>query len=461
MPDNSIGQRKTTNQERSAKPNLLNRFFYIIDRHPLYMLGLILIIGLLVSLVVTMVTPPLLTSGENETWWNIILNLIQGHGYSLCIPRYFPFCGPANQITAMREPLPVFVFAGVALLSGESLWAATFVELIIFLAVLVAIYFLTHEWTKDSRPALLAAFLWAGYIPAIRRITQVSGDLLGALAVTIGILFTMRARHSNRARDWLIAGIGFGLGINSRSAILFIPIILIGGQMFELWAGYIQLQNFARSVSILSGVVLLIMAPWLIRNSIVLGSPVIGSSLVGYNLYRHNAIIGSENYLRYVGADEALTETQMLVANRPDLSGLENEGQMNRVYLDESLKVIKAYPVRYLLLSAYRFFPLWFNWGYAEAYGQPTSIKGYIVMVLQALLLILTIIGIRENFRNTWSLWGSIAIISLAHMAVNSQLLYLIPVMPIVISLSGAGGCYLLNKLSRIRRRKQASHHPA
>jgi hypothetical protein len=120
---------------------------------------------------------------------------------------------------------------------------------------------------------------------------------------------------------------------------------------------------------------------------------------------------------------------------------------MDRVYRAEGLKVIRAHPVQYALLSAYRFLPLWFNWGYFEAYGAHTSREDHFIMILQAVILTLALVGLRGNLRRTWPLWGSIAALTLIYMAVDAQLLYLIPVMPLVLSLSAAGGAGLLGKV--------------
>ena len=433
-------------QARASTPGLLGRWLTFLDSHPLRVLTLILVLGIVLSLALNLESlPPSQNAGENDTWWSIALNLAHGQGYSLCLTRYFPFCGSSNQVTAAREPLPVLLFAGVARLSGGSLWAATVVEWIIYLAVLVVIYFLTREWAS-TRAALLAAFLWAVYIPALELIPQVSGDLLAALLVSLGILFTLRARRNRGIRDWLIAGASLGLAAITRSGTLVVPAVVIGGVLLEAWRERLRLREILSPVLILSSLVVLFLAPWLIRNEIAFGRPIFGSSLVGYNMYRHNYMLGTGNYFRYVGGKEGLMAIDALVARRTDLRGTENEAQMDAVYRGEALKIIRAHPVQYALLSAYRFLPLWFNWGYYESYGVRTSREDHFIMVYQAILLILALIGLRGNIRRTWPLWGGVLVLSLIYMAVDSQLLYLMPVMPLLISLSAAGGSRLLGK---------------
>jgi 4-amino-4-deoxy-L-arabinose transferase-like glycosyltransferase len=425
----------------------LDRCLSSIDAYPLHALGLIIVLAMAFSLFLNRnELPPVVDAGENDTWWAIALNLAHGDGYSLCLTRYFPFCGPSNQATAAREPFPVLLFSGVALLSGESLWAAVAAELFIYLSTLVAVYFLTREWA-GARVALLAAGLWAAYIPAHELISQVSGDLLAALLVCIGILFTMRARQNRNSRDWFIAGTSLGLAVVTRSGTLVIAAVVIGGVVLESWQQRLHLNEILAPVLILSGLVILFMSPWLIRNKIVLGRPVLGSSLIGYNLYRHNYMIGTRDYLRHVGGAEGLAATNALLSRRTDLKGIENEAQMDLIYRDEAIALIRTHPKQYVFLSAYRFLPLWFNWGYSEAYGRITSQTDYIIMIVQGILLILALFGLRPASWRTWPLWGSILAICFLYMAVDARLLYLTPVMPLVISLSAGGGIFLLGKL--------------
>jgi len=214
--------------------HIVTRAGEIMDAYPIRVLGVILIFGFLISIKIILENPPSIEEGSTDSWWVIGLNVIHGRGYSLCIPRYFPFCETIIQSTASREPVPVLLFSLVAILGNDSLWMATGVELLIYLTVLVTIYLLSLEWA-NSRAALIASLFWAIYIPAINLIPQVSGDLLAAFFVTSGILFVLRSRKTDRVRDWLIAGLGLGLGVMSRSATLTIPVILIGGLIIERW----------------------------------------------------------------------------------------------------------------------------------------------------------------------------------------------------------------------------------
>jgi 4-amino-4-deoxy-L-arabinose transferase-like glycosyltransferase len=372
----------------------------------------------------------------------ISLNLIHGHGYSLCLTQYFPFCGSDNQMTAMREPVPVLLFALVAWIGNESLWIAGITEALVYLVIILAVYYLTREWA-DARSAIIASFLWAIYLPALELLPQVSGDLLAALCTTLGILFTLRGSKTLQILDWLLAGLFLGLAILSRSATLVIALLVIGGQLIEAWHRRLRAKELIRPAGLLFGLVMLMMGLWVARNDVSLGRPIIGSSLTGYNLYRHNYMIDEIHYFRYVGQEEGLRAIEDLISRHPELRGDENEAEMDLIYRNEALGIIKSHPKQYILLSAYRFFPLWFDWKIAESYGRKTNRYGYLIMVVQAMLLILAFLGLKKRASLTWPLWGCILAISLAYLAVDARLLYVMPVMPLVMSLSAVG----INKL--------------
>lgn len=437
-------------KDRPAPHQMFTQFLDLMDLHPFQVMGIILILGVLFSIIVMINHPPSLKSGETDSWWMIALNMIHGHGYSLCLTQYFPFCGPSNQVTAMREPLPVFLFALAGWIGRDSLWAAEIVEVIIYLAIILTVYFLTREWA-GSRAAVIASFLWTIYLPALELIPQVSGDLLAALCTTISILFTMRARRTRQTRDWAVAAISLGLAILSRSATLVIAVIVIGGQILDDLHQQRQPKAILQPALLVFSLVILITAPWLIRNRVTMGRVIIGSSLTGYNLYRHNYMISAPHHFRYVGPDEGAQAIKNLISHRADLHGDENEGQMDLIYRGEALQIIKSHPIQYIFLSAYRIFPLWFDWKIAEAYGRPTNHYGYTIMFLQASLLILAFLDLRKNLNQTWPLWGSILAISAVYMAVDARLLYVMPVMPLVISLSAVGGNKVLEKILELR----------
>ena len=419
-----------------------------ISTHTYLFLTLIAVLTWLIGILVLRSTPPDLHNGETVSWWGITLNLVHGYGYSLCNQYYFPFCNASTPYTAMREPAPVLLFAGIAALFKESLMAAALTELILHIGIVIALFYLTREWAGPST-GLLAALAWALYPRAYILIPQVSGDLLAGLGVTVGIYFVMKARRTDRVRDWLLGGLALGIAVMSRSAMLMVALTVIAGCVIERRKLRGQVWNWLRPSLLVAVMVGVMMAPWLIYTDMAFGRPLVGSSLVGYNIYRHNFSVDTNNYLHYVSNGEGWAAIQALLARRTDLTGHENEAQMDVVYRQEGLRIIAANPLHYVLLPAYRFFMLWFDWQVSVGFGFLMGPTQYALAALQLVLLILAFVGLRNNLWRTWPLWVSLITVTLAYMAVDSRMLYSGPLMPLVLSLSAAGAVRVAVRFSR------------
>lgn len=445
MLDEHAGRKHSENLTLSAR-RLSDGWSAWIDAHSAHVLLSILLFALVLGAIKLRIDPPSPEFNWENRWWQIALNVARGEGYISCKPNYFPFCGPGNQVTAMREPLPVLAFALIALVTNESLPAAAAFIVFINLAIIVAVFFLTRE-LSNTRTGLLAAFLWACYLPPIRLFySQISGDLFACLGITVGLVYFLRALRSNKGREWLASGLLFGLAILSRSAVLVVAAILTMALFFWLvsrarssssgvrWIYPMILFTFAWVVMTL---------PWVIRNSIAFGRPVIGSTLSGYYLYRQNYILATDDYFRFVSGGEFEPVIANMISRRPELRGSENEAQMNEIYLQEGVQVIKAHPLRYLALSAYRFTMLWFNWRVNEVYGKANTTGGMIMVLQHVLLLVGGVVGLRGRLQQAWPIMLVVLSFSGVYMAVMAHLPYVVPVVPGLIALSAIAFTHL------------------
>ncbi len=392
-------------------------------------------------------------------WSEIARNLAEGRGYVSCEPDYFPFCAAADQVTAAREPLPVLVFAALAGLFGSLQPAGLILAWILNLLILIGTFSIARE-LGGPRPALLAGLIWALYLPAIRIFYPgITGDALATVSITGALLFFLRAAATGCSRDWIICGLCLGLSVLSRSsAIVLIPVLAICALILRRpGRGPLARSAGARlrpAVLLICASVTLLL-PWMARNYLAFDRVVIGTTLAGYNLYRHNAMLPSGDYLNYVGPEEGHRLLQDLLARRPDLKGTENEAQMDAVYRQEALRIIADHPARYLGLSAYRFVLLWFNWGVEATYGHKhADFLDIATLIQQGVLLFLGMIGAVVGGWRARPLTFSIGAFVLLHLAVMGRLYHLMPVMPLVVALGAIGAVWLL-------QRAWPARHPA
>lgn len=420
------------------------------DRRPVLALLTVLALALAIDGVRIWQEPPTATSGETAHTWPIALHLAHGRGYTACFPSYFPLCRSGDAQTAQREPLPVLVFAGLALLTGDSLLAAAIFNVGVRLAALLAIYWLTGM-VAGRRAALLAAALWAAYLPAIKLVDSISGDLFAAPWAALALGMLVRAQRRGRWRDWAAAGVCAGLGALSRSALLVLAPVCAAGALHWAWRAWaagerapLRLLRPAALVVLAAG---LTIAPWAVRNAVAFGRPIVGSTLVGYNLFRENYQLHSRNYLHYVDEPEATRAVARLMARQRTLRGTENEAQVDWLYTRAALHVIEDNPRRYLWLTAYRGLMLWFDVGVDPTDRTGTAGMGLAVVAEQAALLVMAGLGLWARWRQMWPLALSIAAICALYMAVIGMVRFLVPVMPLTIALSAAGACWTAARL--------------
>jgi 4-amino-4-deoxy-L-arabinose transferase-like glycosyltransferase len=426
---------------------VFRRLLVWVEDRPASALLLIMLLTSVLGIAQLWMHPPGFEFNWENRWWQIAVNVARGEGYVSCKTIYFPFCGPSNQVTAMREPLPVLLFAFIALLTGESLLAVAAAGVLVNMGIVLAVFFLTRE-LSNTRTGVLAALLWACYLPPLRLFySQPSGDLLATLAITSGMFHFLRARRTDRPSDWLAAGVWLGLAILSRSSALIVALVLTAGQLFwpHAESGGFQWARLriARPVAWFGLAWALTASPWFVRNYLAFDRPVIGSTLSGYYLFRQNHTLPSDNYLRFVSGGEFLPVLHQAIARRPELQGNENEAAMDQVYREEALRVIRAEPLRYVALSAYRFLMLWFDWGVKEVYRRQSTTGDYLTMIQHALLLLGGIVGLRGRWHRAWPLAAGVVAFSLIYMAVMAHLPYIVPVMPLLVALSAIAAAEL------------------
>lgn len=408
----------------------------LLLKHYKLILTLSIVLVILFGLSVMWVRPLDLTEGLNPNWWEIIHNVESGNGFKGCETSYFPGCQMTLQETAMREPLPVLLYALVARLTGNSPFALQFQQVLLNVLTLLAIFLLGKE-LRDITTGLLAAVAWATYLPVLRVEAHLNGDVLAALLVTTGVLMFLRAVKRGHVRDWIGFGIFFGLAILSRTATMSVTFALIWGYtLYLLWqkrkAAFTQTIPI-RNILISLGLLVFTVSPWVIRNWVVFGEPVIGTTLVGYNLYRHNADVTVEVMPHYVGSAQATVEIEKFIVEHPELLTPLNEAQVDRIYRDGAISRIVANPEEYIELFFYRFLPLWFNIGVLEQYDKSMTFLDYLIVFQQLVLLILFLYAVRKGDWFSKLIAWSILLFVLSYMAVDSQLRYLLPVAPLVL----------------------------
>ncbi len=414
------------------------QFVDFLSSRYLFVLGLLTACAILLDVAVIAARPLDIHDGGNITWWKIIHSVENGRGFKACDESYVPNCMLTNQVTAMREPLPVLAYAVVSELTADSSFALQLLQLVFDLFILWGMFLLGQELGGRAL-GLIAALVWAVYLPTLRVEAHLNGDLLAGAFVIFGALIFTRAIKFGGLRDWIGFGVLFGMAVLSRSSTLLVALTLLGICGCS-WLFKKPLMTDGLKELLIAFVMLaLTISPWVIRNQIVFDQPIFGTTLIGYNLYRHNAMVVTEVLPHYVGSDEATREITALVERVPQLRTPINEAEVDRIFRREALKLIRAHFGEYMELVLYRFIPLWFNVGVLDQYGKSMMLLDYLVVVQQAILLVSFLVVLWKGNWLLRLLAAGVPLFILSYMAVDSQLRYLVPLMPLIIVISVVG----------------------
>ena len=375
-------------------------------------------------------------------------SVASGRGMRLC-NQYFPSCARGNDATAQVGPLPVLVLAAAMQLApSHARIAFVLVQILAGLATIACSYGLARRLHAHPGSAVLAALGLAVYPHLARLELRIGEEPLFTALLCAGMLALARHLDQRTLGTAALAGMLLGAAALCRSALVyFVPILAVALPVLRTIAKrserpaahahpppalHLALRHLACAAALCAGFAVPL-APWVARGYAAFGSFVPGGTMTGYNLYRHNHVVASPDYLRYVRGDEAADAVAALLARRTDLRGDESEAEMDRVYRTEALRIIAAHPVRYAILSAHRILPLLTEHGVSPT---PLPLVWRAIGLAHVALFALAGWVFVERRAARPAALGAVALLLgyyvAGHLLANAKLRYVVPVVPLV-----------------------------
>ena len=207
-----------------------------------------------------LITPRYVPRSDAQQYQEIAHNLATGRGFDMFFPQL------ALHPTAFRPPLYPALLAIVDALTGSSLVAGRLLSVALGLGVVA----LTMRFGRDvasRRAGVIAGVVVALYPPLLANDTVLLTEPL-SLLIMLAMLLTL---HRRRA---LLGAVLCGLLVLARPSAQGVVVVVAA---WVLWQ-----TGWKRALSFVA-VVGLVIAPWVVRNWIQLGSPVLVTSN-GFNL---------------------------------------------------------------------------------------------------------------------------------------------------------------------------------
>jgi len=189
----------------------------------------------------------------------------------------------------------------------------------------------------------------------------------------------------------------------------------------------------------------LVMAPWVIRNSLVFHEFIPGVTLVGYTFWGGTAPAGG---IRTIGS---ISDPAVPDSVRAALKQVNGELEQSHWFMREGMRVIENDPWRYARLSFRKVFQLWLNVGFDE----PPSRVSYALAAFGLASFGFAIYALRAAHPipvaapmliGLWLFW------TLANLPAPVLIRYAMPYYGLLFCYTGPGADALLSKLAGANR---------
>lgn len=351
--------------------------------------------------------------GDESAYISMALNLINGDGIKDNMGNHAMY----------NVGYPLFILAPVFFLFGENIFAARICNVLLGGIAIILCYLVAKEAGAGKIGRLTAAGILALYLPTgVYAVYILKENLMTPLMLGV-IWCTLRLAHQPSKKTAAGCGILFGLlaltgnAALSLAAAVILALILAPATTFRK----------ATFMVLIFAVAVVISAPWMIRNTFVIGSPVMNTN-GGFNLY--------------LGNNPAATGYFVSIADTPRGStwgALRKTGevQASETLKQEAIAWIKDHPVDFLTLAVKKGAYFWTP-PVHEGKGEQSSSEKiirilWLIQFIAIVIAALTTLLIKElRKKQLLILWLTICSYTAVHMLFYVIFRYREPIMPIM-----------------------------
>ena len=351
------------------------------------------------------------------------------HGLGFSSP-FAPFVGQTGP-TAWVAPVYPLIIACVTKLFGD--FSTTSVVILMslncaFSALTCIPLYLAGEATFGRRTAWFAAWAWA-LIPYFNLWHTWLWDVnLSALLLMIMFWLTVRAAESRSWRYELGLGTVAGLiAVTNPSLLSFLPVSLI----WIFWRRRHSRSGWLRPALLVGVTILVIVAPWAIRNRFAFHRWV---------FLRSN--FGAEFYLRN---KHAMTQEEWL-RGHPAINWYEGnayrqlgEIAYNHDRMEQALRTVREYPGEFAKVSLLRMVEFWTG-SLPTGYGEDAFWR-HLYLPLSVLGLAGVVLAIARGTPARWLYFGVVAVYPLVFYFTQPLTRYRFPMEPVLLLLASFAIC--------------------
>jgi 4-amino-4-deoxy-L-arabinose transferase-like glycosyltransferase len=361
-------------------------------------------------------------------------SLLDGRGYSFT-KNWYPFT-PANTPTAHWSFIYPLYLAGVYAITGYHPLAARLVQGSVGGALICFLIYLIGRRVVNEHTGLVGAGLAAVYGYFIYYNVALMTETFSIVLVLLSLHLCLEIKERPTLKRWIALGLALGLATLLRQTILiFIPFLLLW-LLWELKKEEAHWWHFAVPVVI----VMLMIAPWTIRNYLVYRGFLLLNSNAGYALYASNNTNLGTNWRNEV----------VVVPVPEELTG-QNEAELDRALTQKAVRLILEDPKRYLWLNLDKTLEYFRFWPSSDS-SRISNLNRVLSFGLYLPFMLLGLAFSGSRWRKFVSLYLFIAIHTGIHLLSWPSPRYRLPVDAVLMVFAGMALVELVKQLRTWRR---------
>jgi hypothetical protein len=272
-------------------------------------------------------------------------SLVAGQGLSS------PFGGSTGPTALLAPGYPAIIACCFRVFGSFTFAAAIAIMMLQLLFSVMTVWMIMHvaQQCFGVRAANMAGAFWALSLPLLWMPTIFWETSLSTLFLVSVVAWALRYERSPGSLLWVVMGAYCGLAVLVNPALLLALLSILG------WAAWQTRKTFRYSPFLGLLILLLVYAPWPVRNARVLHAFIPMRSTVGFELWVGNR----------AGATGFLDESQFPIFNQVEFDSYVAKGEV--AYMRDKSTLAKGYicshPLEFLRLSAVRFLRFWTGTG--------------------------------------------------------------------------------------------------
>ncbi len=318
---------------------------------------------------------------------------------------------------------PLFILAPAFFFFGENLLVARLINTLLGGVTIILCYLVAKEAGAGRSGRLMAAFIWAVYLPASVYVVYLQKENL-MIPIMLGVIWCALRLARQPSKDvTIVCGVLFGLlALTGNAGLSLVTAVVLA----------LVLSPTSKSRCVALSILMLLAAlmicgPWIIRNMNVIGSPILNTN-GGFNLYLGNNPSATGMFV-------SIAETP----RGPTWEALRKTGevQASDILKQEAIVWIKTHPIEFAILALKKGGYFWMP-PLHQGKGDQSMVEKLvrILWAMQFLVLVMAALGtlLIRSLRNRQLaiLWFAVASYTAVHMLFYVIFRYRLPIMPVM-----------------------------